>query len=60
MKHSFSKGTINKSQKWSIKIKNDINKTIQLMNRLISNGWKLIEDVSFKGGYYTFKVEWQS
>lgn len=58
MKKQFNKKTGNKTQKWTIKILNNIRKCTELLNRLLEHGWKLIEDITYNKGYYTFKVEW--
>lgn len=58
MEKKFIKKIGSRSQKWTIKIYNNIRKTIEFLTRLLSRGWKLLEDITFKKGFYSFKVEW--
>lgn len=58
MEKKFIKKIGSKSQKWTIKIYNNIRKATEFLTRLLSRGWKLLEDISFKKGFYSFKVEW--
>lgn len=58
MEKKFIKKIGSKSQKWTIKIYNNIRKAAEFLTRLLSRGWKLLEDISFKKGFYSFKVEW--
>ncbi len=58
MEKKFIKRIGSKSQKWTIKIQNNIRKASEFLTRLLANGWKLLEDITFKKGFYSFKVEW--
>lgn len=58
MEKKFIKKTNSKSQRWIIKIHNNIRKATELLTRLLNKGWKLLEDITFKKGFYSFKVEW--
>jgi hypothetical protein len=58
MEKKFIKKTNSKSQRWTIKIHNNIRKATELLTRLLNKGWKLLEDITFKKGFYSFKVEW--
>jgi len=58
MEKKFTKRIGKRSQKWTIKVQNNIRKASELLTRLLNKGWKLLEDITFKKGFYSFKVEW--
>lgn len=58
MEKKFIKRIGSRSQKWTIKVQNNIRKCSELLTRLLAKGWKLLEDITFKKGFYSFKVEW--
>lgn len=58
MEKKFTKKIGSRSQKWTIKIHNNIRKCSELLTRLLAKGWKLLEDITFKKGFYSFRVEW--
>jgi G:T-mismatch repair DNA endonuclease (very short patch repair protein) len=58
MEKKFIKRIGTRSQKWTIKVQNNIRKASELLTRLLAKGWKLLEDITFKKGFYSFRVEW--
>ena len=58
MEKKFTKRIGSRSQKWTIKVQNNIRKCSELLTRLLNKGWKLLEDITFKKGFYSFRVEW--
>jgi len=58
MEKKFTKRIGKRSQKWTIKVQNNIRKCSELLTRLLAKGWKLLEDITFKKGFYSFRVEW--
>ena len=58
MEKKFIKRIGKRSQKWTIKVQNNIRKCSELLTRLLAKGWKLLEDITFKKGFYSFRVEW--